>query len=465
MMPVARMLGAGILSTVLTLPAADMPQVALDPEGPARVLAFLGDSLTEGGGYHQRLQLYLSTRYPGSGHWVVNLGWNGDTAHGALGRLDAEAIPDEVDTVFIFFGMNDVSRDAYRNQAEPLSDDRRRGVRRRYETSLDALITRLNRDDRQLVLVSPTVFDDVGTAARGQPHEHPHLDAELAHFGQLARGIAQAQNLPWIDLHGPMRQLSDRQHAADAAFSLTVDRVHLNDAGNDVVFVSVLDAMGQKGPVWQLEVGLTPKAQVRTATGVRVLNVAGIDGGLELRLAERALPYPGWTETDTGLTLVDFATRFNQMLLQIHDLAPGEYRLLIDDVEITRQPAAAWAAGVDVALFDTPQQRLAITVRELVRRKATIDAIQRTLVKVRHALDRDGTAAGIDWTRPDADEIQARWATRADTAWNQRMAATIRREAPRWATLNQHRAEIRATLAALPRWREHRYQVLRVTDE
>jgi lysophospholipase L1-like esterase len=459
MLTPVRLLCVSMLGAMLSLPAAE-PRVPLEFDGPPRVLALLGDSLTEGGGYHQRLQLYLSTRYPGHGHWVVNLGWNGDTAHGALGRLEAEAIGEEVDTLFIFFGMNDVGRDAYREQSDPPSDQARQGVRDRYQRSLAKLITELEREDRQLILLSPTIYDDRSTGARGAAGERPHLDAELLRFGALARAVAETHGLPWIDLHGPMRAVTDREQAGDPAFSLTVDRIHLNHAGNDLVFATLLAAVAQPSPVW--EIVLDADGTVHQQQGATVVDPAlGADGSLAFSLEERALPYPGVGDGG-GLSLVEGWTPYNRMGLRIAHLAPGGYRLLVDDDDLGTFTADNLARGIDLGLLDTPQLRQAATVWPLVRRKAQADSVQRSLVKVRKALAADGQDADIDWANPDPDLVIAAWERRPASGWNTRMLETIRREAPGWAELRARTTSIRAELQALPPVFHHHYRLVPV---
>ena len=53
-------------------------------------VVFLGDSITERGPYPRYVQQYIYCRYPDLNIRFFNAGWSGDTAKGALARLERD---------------------------------------------------------------------------------------------------------------------------------------------------------------------------------------------------------------------------------------------------------------------------------------------------------------------------------------------------------------------------------------
>lgn len=84
--------------------------------GSKTTIVALGDSITELT-WHTRghlcwagyLQEALLETYGRNRCWVINSGRCGDTAHGALERLDEDVLRFDPDLVIVSFGMNDAS--------------------------------------------------------------------------------------------------------------------------------------------------------------------------------------------------------------------------------------------------------------------------------------------------------------------------------------------------------------------
>lgn len=85
-MSLPRLLAVLSLLFALALPARAAAPIPAFQDGD-RVL-FLGDSITRAGPWHSLISLYYETRFPERNIEWHNAGISGDTAEGALRRLD-----------------------------------------------------------------------------------------------------------------------------------------------------------------------------------------------------------------------------------------------------------------------------------------------------------------------------------------------------------------------------------------
>ncbi|MHB9031715.1 MAG: GDSL-type esterase/lipase family protein [Anaerolineae bacterium] len=111
---------------------------AADPENKTPVLAFLGDSVTQGmfetsldftkipenheAVYHNVLKEMIVTRYPGLELDIINAGVGGNTAGMGLFRLEFDVLLKNPDFCVVCFGLNDVhaGRRKLKNYTEAL---------------------------------------------------------------------------------------------------------------------------------------------------------------------------------------------------------------------------------------------------------------------------------------------------------------------------------------------------------
>jgi len=195
------------------------------------VIAFLGDSLTEGrpgAAYFPLLQERLPR------HELLNLGRAGDTVVDLLRRVTHRGL-DPVDVAFIWVGVNDAvmgAWDAVGAGAGRGWGARLKQIRGDYEQIVDWTAARASR----VVCVRPLVLEADGTVWQ------EHADE----LGDVVAAIAGA--------HDGSRTLDLRPAFAasgDAGCGpFTVDGVHFTDAGTEVVavaFVQVIDQITDGG--------------------------------------------------------------------------------------------------------------------------------------------------------------------------------------------------------------------------
>ena len=71
-------------------------------------LAFLGDSITAARGYTKIVEHYTLMRFPECKVRFINAGKGGDTASGAVARLERDVISKGATVVTVAFGVNDI---------------------------------------------------------------------------------------------------------------------------------------------------------------------------------------------------------------------------------------------------------------------------------------------------------------------------------------------------------------------
>lgn len=99
------MLWGALVATCLVI---DAPQFQ-----PGDRWCVLGDSITHSGSYHKFVELYYFTRFPTQPLDMINCGIAGDTAPGAVRRLQWDCLAARPTVVSVMLGMNDVGRNLY----------------------------------------------------------------------------------------------------------------------------------------------------------------------------------------------------------------------------------------------------------------------------------------------------------------------------------------------------------------
>ena len=241
MIPSRRLLPAFVAS--LALASADaFAQTAAAPSPPAGVLelragdtvVFLGNTLAERMQHMNRFETLLLARFPKLQLRIRNLGWSGDTItlqprplnFGDAGKHLQEQ---KADVILAFFGLNE-------------SFDGEAGLAR-FEQDLAAYLdghARAQYNGRsapRLALISPLAHERL-------PHlVHVDVEArnrELARYTEAMRRVAAARATPFVDLFTPSKRIMDE----GAAAPLTINGIHLNDRGDQVVAGLLMEALG-----------------------------------------------------------------------------------------------------------------------------------------------------------------------------------------------------------------------------
>ena len=352
---------AGVLLLICLLGGTVGAETFRDGE----TVCFLGDSITHGGAYHGMIYAYYLTRFPDRTIHFVNAGIAGDSAGGALGRLQEDVLSKSPSTVVVMMGMNDVGRGNY--VAEPTAKQREAQARslRGYEANMNKLLGRLRSETKaKLVLLTPSPFDQTGVNQRD--NNQPGCNDALGKCAQLVRTLAAKYQADVIDLHGPMTAFNVQRQKSDPTYTLIgPDRVHPGAPGH--LMMAWLFLKAQEAPALVSRVAFdAEKGQVIEAASATVSDVKRKGNGWTFRVLEKALPYPVDQKAQELLQAIPLEERLNQQIVQIKGLTGGSHALLIDGEEVGCHTAAQWASGVNLAFNRaTPQVKQAEKVAQL----------------------------------------------------------------------------------------------------
>ena len=286
-----------------------------------RVL-FLGDSITRAGGWYGVVSLFHATRYPERRIQWLNAGISGDTAAGALKRLDWDVLARRPDWVIVMFGVNDVGVSLYDGRTGAEIERQRAEKLRIYDESMRRLVARLKAERIRVVLCTPPPYDETMTHA-SEPRRG--ANAAVSRCAEITREIAAEQGLPLIEFNGFMNTLMAERREIDPRFTLMADRVHPNGTGYFVMGYRFLEALDVEGTVAEM-----------------------VTNKLDFTWEGRRFPFPVEARQAEAMTCVPFAEKFNRLTLRVTDLAPGRY-----EVRMGGTVAGTWrhdelARGVDL---------------------------------------------------------------------------------------------------------------------
>ncbi len=227
------------LFAAVALLASLSPASAQDAQSLAgRRVVFLGDSITQAGGYIGYLTHHLETKYPKLDFDFLGLGLASETLSGLsedghaggkfprpclFERLDRVLEKAKPEIVVACYGMND-------GIYLPL-DKERFG---KFQSGVEKLIKQCQAAGaKRIVLVTPPIYDFAA-----KPGEF-NYDTVLAEYAKWERTL-KVPGVEVIDLHTPMRVARD---ARKEPFSK--DKVHPGDEGQFFIAGVILKAFGE----------------------------------------------------------------------------------------------------------------------------------------------------------------------------------------------------------------------------
>jgi lysophospholipase L1-like esterase len=196
---------------------------------------FFGDSITymgaKPGGYILRMKDALEKKNLGSDFDLIGAGIGGNKVYDLYLRMDDDVLEQKPDIVFIWIGVNDVwHKTMYATGTDP----------DKFEKFYTAIINKCLDQHIRLFLVTPAVIGEKTDYTNQQ-------DGDLNAYSQIIRNLAQKFHTGLVDLREIFHTYELKNNPGNKESGiLTVDRVHLNDAGNQLVAESMLDALPAK---------------------------------------------------------------------------------------------------------------------------------------------------------------------------------------------------------------------------
>jgi lysophospholipase L1-like esterase len=334
-------------------------------------ILFLGDSITRAGPWHSTIALFHETRFPGRRIEWLNAGVSGDTATGALRRLDWDVLARNPDRVVVMFGVNDVSITLYDGDNAPGKVAAREEKITTYQNSMRALIDRLLAAGKKVILVTPPPYEEHGEFPADKV-VRPGANAAVTRCADFTRSLAAEHKLPLVDFNGPMNRITTDFQKTNPAFTLMSDRVHPTPGGYLVMAHQFLKAMDVPAVVDVIE-----------------------PGGTSFTYRPRALPVPFDAGQLRVLPLAPFQDELNREILRVPGLAEGHYEVVMDGAVVGTWWSAELAAGVNLAtVAGTPSYLRALEIKKHQDERHGARSIgPRVLVAIRHqVIER----AGVD---------------------------------------------------------------------
>lgn len=251
------------------------PNFPLQSSG--RVL-FLGDSITQNGGFVEYLDAFLSTRYPSARFDLVKLGLSSETVNGLSEpdhpfprprlqtRLDRALAQTRPRVVVAMYGMND-------GIYYPFSEERLAA----FQAGIWELIGKTRAIGARLILLTPTPFD--APAKRNQLLEadaprfswkapYRDYDGVLERYGQWLLGLRE-KDVDVIDARAALVRYAAERRRSEPDFLLSPDGIHPSPVGHWLITETMLKHWNVPSSCGLLDVDLRgtrvpPEVRVRS---------------------------------------------------------------------------------------------------------------------------------------------------------------------------------------------------------
>jgi lysophospholipase L1-like esterase len=195
-------------------------------------VVFFGDSITQAGakpgGYIVKMKDMLTQKGLGAQYDLIGAGIGGNKVYDLYLRMEDDVLSQNPEVVFIWVGVNDVWHKAtFGTGTDP----------DKFEKFYTAIINKLLDKHIRVILCTPAVIGEKTDFTNQQ-------DGDLNAYSQIIRNLAQKWHAGLVDLREIFHNYELKNNPGNKESGiLTVDRVHLTDAGNQLVAEKMLDAL------------------------------------------------------------------------------------------------------------------------------------------------------------------------------------------------------------------------------
>jgi lysophospholipase L1-like esterase len=370
-------------------------------------VAFLGNSITDGGHYHSYIWLYYMLHFPNARITCFNVGVGGDNIKQMSDRFEYEVLTKKPTVMTLTWGMNDTGYfEWYKPDALAIGQKAIDTAEDRYAV-MDKKLKQHPEFKKIFILGSP--YDE--TTKSNKNRLYPHKSEAFAKLIDFQAQTAKQNGWGVVDFDHPMLAINKHMQETDSLFSLTPnDRVHPDNDGHMVMAYLFLKTQGLANlPVADFSVNAKSK-KVAKAVNCTISNVVGSDDDLSFNYLANSLPYPldtisrGWgnhMKQADAAKYIPFNKEFNQELLTVKGLKEGNYKLVMDGQEVGQWSAHDLGEGINLAEQPyTPEYQQAIAIREMNEERWDIERrlrmyafVQFDLLKQKGLLYADNKAA------------------------------------------------------------------------
>ena len=310
-------------------------------------VVFLGDSITAARGYTKIVEQYTLMRHPELRVRFWNAGKGGDTAAGAVDRLDKDVFAHGATVVTVGFGVNDIGwgtkADAEHKQ--------------RYLDGIRHIVTECQKRGVRVYICSPAILDE---------------DPDRGETGYLQKmadeGMALAKSLGagTIDISRQMRGIQRQMAAANAGEKYPKkitrlhldDGVHLNDLGQLAMAWSMLKGLGAEAEASDADVDAVAEKVIH-ANNCKITDIKKLADGVTFVRKDAGLPLNLGILSGLQYRFIPVPETLNRYQLAVQGLGAGRYTVrvvgrslgiydakqLADGVNISSATADGWVPG------------------------------------------------------------------------------------------------------------------------
>lgn len=198
-------------------------------------IIFFGDSITQAGvkkgGYIDRIQNFINQQSLHEQYELAGAGIGGNKVYDLYLRMEDDVLAKDPQLVVIYVGINDVWHKTSHGTGTDLD---------KYEKFYVAIIKKLQAKGIRVAVCTPTVIGE--KKENGNPQ-----DKDLNTYSEVIRRLAVTYNCTLIDLRKAFASYEQANNNDDKESGLlTTDRVHLTDAGNQLVADEMIKALSIK---------------------------------------------------------------------------------------------------------------------------------------------------------------------------------------------------------------------------
>lgn len=192
--------------------------------GKKKKVVFFGDSITQmgvqPGGYINVMEDILKKEGKENNYELIGAGIGGNKVYDLYLRVEEDVLKKNPDIVVIYVGVNDVWHKSSHGTGTDFN---------KFGSFYQALVKKIQAAGIKVILCTPAVIGERTDASNEQ-------DGDLNHYSNWIREYTAKNNLPLVDLRKLFLDYDLKNNPENKESKiLTVDRVHLNAQGNQLV--------------------------------------------------------------------------------------------------------------------------------------------------------------------------------------------------------------------------------------
>jgi isoamyl acetate esterase len=193
---------------------------------------FFGDSITEAGakpgGYILKMKDALAQKGLTAQYDLVGAGVGGNKVYDLYLRMEDDVLSQNPDIVFIYIGVNDV----WHKTSLGTGTDQDK-----FEKFYTAIVNKMLDKHIRVILCTPAVIGEKNDFTNQQ-------DGDMNAYSQVIRNLAQKWHCGLVDLREIFHNYELKNNPGNKALGiLTLDKVHLNETGNQLVCDKMMEAL------------------------------------------------------------------------------------------------------------------------------------------------------------------------------------------------------------------------------